>query len=69
MTTPINPGNSGGPLVDSEDRVVGINSATSWGRRYRGFAIPIQHGQSHRCRVENKMAASSVPGLGLKENL
>ncbi|MBS0179675.1 MAG: trypsin-like peptidase domain-containing protein [Nitrospira sp.] len=41
MTTPINPGNSGGPLVDSEDRVVGINSATLMGAQNIGFAIPI----------------------------
>ena len=37
MTTPINPGNSGGPLVDSEDRVVSINSATLMGRRISGL--------------------------------
>lgn len=40
-TTPINPGNSGGPLVDSEDRVVGINSAILLGAQGIGFAIPI----------------------------
>lgn len=40
-TTPINPGNSGGPLVDSEDRVVGINSSILMGAQNIGFAIPI----------------------------
>ena len=40
-TTPINPGNSGGPLVDSEDRVIGINSAILMGAQNIGFAIPI----------------------------
>src|SRR4029079_3686150 len=40
-TTPINPGNSGGPLVDSEDRVVGVNSAILLGAENIGFAIPI----------------------------
>ena len=40
-TTPINPGNSGGPLVDSEDRVVGINSGVLMGAQNIGFAIPI----------------------------
>ena len=40
-TTPINLGNSGGPLVDSEDRVVGINSAVLMGAQSIGFAIPI----------------------------
>ena len=40
-TTPINPGNSGGPLVDSEDHVIGINSAILMGAQNIGFAIPI----------------------------
>jgi len=40
-TTPFNPGKSGGPLVDSEDRVVGINSAILLGAQNIGFAIPI----------------------------
>lgn len=40
-TAPFNPGNSGGPLVDSEDRVVGINSAILLGAQNIGFAIPI----------------------------
>jgi len=40
-TTPINPGNSGGPLVDSEDRVIGINSSILMGAQNIGFAIPI----------------------------
>jgi serine protease Do len=40
---PINPGNSGGPLVDSEGRVVGINTliiSQSGGSEGIGFAIP-----------------------------
>jgi S1-C subfamily serine protease len=40
----INPGNSGGPLVDSKDRVIGINTAiasTSGGSNGVGFAVPI----------------------------
>jgi len=40
-TTPINPGNSGGPLVDSDDRVVGINSTVLMGAQNISFAIPI----------------------------
>ena len=40
-TTPMNLGNSGGPLVDSEDRVIGINSAVLMGAQNIGFAIPI----------------------------
>ncbi len=41
---PINPGNSGGALLDSEGRVVGINTAIlshSGGSNGVGFAIPI----------------------------
>lgn len=40
---PINPGNSGGPLLDSEGRVVGINTfilSQSGGSEGIGFAIP-----------------------------
>ncbi len=40
----INPGNSGGPLLDSEGRVIGVNTAifsTSGGNIGIGFAIPI----------------------------
>ncbi|MGH7184360.1 MAG: S1C family serine protease [Nitrospiraceae bacterium] len=40
-TAPMNLGNSGGPLVDSEDRVVAINSAILMGAQNIGFAIPI----------------------------
>ena len=40
-TTPFNPGNSGGTLVDSEDRVIGINSSVLLGAQNIGFAIPI----------------------------
>jgi len=40
---PVNPGNSGGPLVDTEGRVVGINTlifSRSGGSEGIGFAIP-----------------------------
>ena len=44
---PINPGNSGGPLVDTEGRVVGINTfilTQSGGSEGSGFAIPSDAG-------------------------
>jgi len=37
----INPGNSGGPLLDSQGRVVGINTAIYQGTTGLGFAVPI----------------------------
>jgi serine protease Do len=40
---PINPGNSGGPLIDSEGRIIGINTfilSESGGSEGLGFAIP-----------------------------
>jgi S1-C subfamily serine protease len=37
----INSGNSGGPLLDSQGRVIGINTAKAEGGENMGFAIPI----------------------------
>ena len=37
----INPGNSGGPLLDSQARVIGINTAVLQGATGLGFAVPI----------------------------
>lgn len=37
----INPGNSGGPLLNSQGRVIGVNSAVAGNAENVGFAIPI----------------------------
>ena len=37
----INPGNSGGPLLDSNGRAIGINTATASSAEGIGFAVPI----------------------------
>lgn len=37
----INPGNSGGPLLDSQGRVIGINTVVARDGQNIGFAIPI----------------------------
>jgi serine protease Do len=37
----INPGNSGGPLADTQQRVVGINTAIIGGAQGIGFAVPV----------------------------
>lgn len=64
-TAPFNPGNSGGPLVDSEDRVVGINSSILMGAQNIGFAIPINTVKSIVAELR-KNGRVIRPWLGIK---
>lgn len=38
----INPGNSGGPLLDSQGRLIGVNTAIRQGAEGIGFAVPVE---------------------------
>ncbi len=79
---PINPGNSGGPLVDTEGRVIGINTfilTQSGGSEGLGFAIPSsivesvygqirKEGHVHRGRI-GIHAQTITPGMATGLNL
>jgi serine protease Do len=63
----INPGNSGGPLLDSQGRVIGINSAVLRGNEAQslGFAVPINVArQVAREVLSNGTIRHAIIGIG-----
>jgi serine protease Do len=61
----INPGNSGGPLVDSQGRVVGINTAVAGQAQNIGFAISIDQAKQVLKDLENGQTPAH-PFLGVQ---
>jgi len=61
----INPGNSGGPLVNTEGKVIGINTAVVMGAQNIGFAIPINYAIKDLEEVK-KYGKIHRPFLGIK---
>lgn len=60
----INPGNSGGPLINSNGKVIGINTLKATDAEGIGFAIPIVAGQS----IVNRLSANNgytAPYMGI----
>jgi putative serine protease PepD len=60
----INPGNSGGPLVDSQGRVVGVNTAVAGDAQNIGFALAIDNVKTvmDALRANKGTASSSNSG-------
>ncbi len=61
----INPGNSGGPLVNTNGKVIGINTAVVRGAQNIGFAIPINYAKEGLEEVK-KHGRIRHPFLGVK---
>ncbi len=75
---PLNPGNSGGPLLDSEARVIGINTAIVLGGQGVSFAVPsntasfvirqvLAHGRVRRARLGIAAEEVALPAERAKE--
>jgi len=67
---PINPGNSGGPLINSQGRVIGINSQIETGGSGDGsvgigFAVPINTAKAELGKLEKGGTVSSAGYLGV----
>ncbi len=61
----INPGNSGGPLINMENKVIGINTAIISGAQNLGFAIPINYAVKDFEEIK-KYGKVKKPFVGIK---
>jgi S1-C subfamily serine protease len=61
----INPGNSGGPLLDSEGRLIGVNTAIIRAPAGFGFAIPVDTVRS-AIKKMSETPLKTLPTLGIK---
>jgi S1-C subfamily serine protease len=61
----INPGNSGGPLLDSEGRLIGVNTAIFRAPAGFGFAIPVDTVRDAIDKM-SKNPLQTLPTLGVK---
>jgi len=62
----INPGNSGGPLLDSQGKVIGINTAVSTQSQNIGFAIPVDILKDLYDNYQSSGDTISRPYLGIR---
>ena len=61
----INPGNSGGPLIDTNGKVIGINTAKIPYAQGMGFAIPINVAKTIQLGLIEKGQVTNRPWMGI----
>jgi len=61
----INPGNSGGPLIDANERLIGIVVARHSFGEGMGYATPIEQVRHHLPRMKQSVVRDAMDGNGL----
>jgi S1-C subfamily serine protease len=61
----INPGNSGGPLIDTNGKVIGVNTAKIPYAQGMGFAIPINVAKTIQLDLMEKGQVTNRPWIGI----
>ena len=61
----INPGNSGGPLIDTNGKVIGVNTAKIPYAQGMGFAIPINVAKTIQLDLIEKGQVTNRPWMGI----